>query len=239
MSQLEGRLLRFLQRGSLLLVGGFVVGIGLSVSDTLFADRTRSPASIEANRELGRLGSRVEELEGKLAVTDLKLERMTRIAQYSSAYRIPANLAERIYDAALAEGLHPSLGFQLVKVESGFRPGVESNKSALGLAQVRLATAQEVEPAITRRQLLEPETNLRVGFRILRRLLRQFDNDLELALRAYNLGPTGAMMSFADDSTNARAAAYAARVMKGVKGQRAPAPAPAATPDRADQTGMN
>lgn len=233
MSWIETTVVRVLQRGSMLLVGGLVVGIGLSVSHTLFADRAAGAENLDANREIARLGAQVEALEGRLAVTDLKLERLTRVAQYSSAYRIPANLAEKIYDAALAEGLHPSLGFQLVKVESGFRPGVESNKSALGLAQVRLATAREVEPEITRRELLDPETNLRIGFRILRRLLRQFDNDLELALRAYNLGPTGAMMSFADDSVNARVAAYAERVMSGVKRAN---PAPAA-PDRADQDG--
>lgn len=233
MSWIETTVLRVLQRGSMLLVGGLVVGIGLSVSHTLFADRSAGSENLDANREIARLGSQVEALEGRLAVTDLKVERLTRIGQYSAAYRIPANVAESIYDAALAEGLHPSLGFQLVKVESGFRPGVESNRNALGLAQVRLATAREIEPTISRRELLEPETNLRIGFRILRRLLRQFDHDLELALRAYNLGPTGALLSFSDDSVNAKVAAYAERVMRGIPRSTPPA----AGPDRADQDG--
>jgi soluble lytic murein transglycosylase-like protein len=216
MRKIEATLGQVLRRGALLVLSGVLVGLGLSVSDKLAAAKP-GQASLEANREIARLGGRVEELEGRVAVTDLKIDRLTRIQQYSSAYRIPANQAATIYDAAIAEGLHPSLGYQLVKVESGFRPAAQSSRNALGLTQVRLATAREVDPAITSRTLLAPETNLRIGFRVLKRLLRQFDNDLELALRAYNLGPTGALMSFADTTSNAKAAAYAEKVMKGVK----------------------
>ena len=36
--------------------------------------------------------------------------------------------------------------------------------------------------------MLEPKTNLRVGFRYLRRLIRDFDGDVRLALLAYNRG---------------------------------------------------
>ncbi len=208
-----------LQRGTLLLASGLLLGVGMSVSDRLMAARDVPPASSDdVDHELTRLGSLVDELQGKLSVTDLKLDRLTRVAQYSTAYRIPANLAGQIYDAAVAEGLHPSLGFQLVKVESGFRSGAQSSKQALGLTQVRLATAQEVDPSVTRRDLLVPETNLRIGFRVLRRFLAQYDHDLEMALRAYNLGPTGAMMSFEDTTSNARVAVYAEKVMRGVRG---------------------
>lgn len=214
------KLWRALHRGALMVLGGLLVGLGSSVSDRLEAD---SPAMADfvASQELVRLANRVEELEGQLSVNELKVERLTRIGQYSAVYRIPANQAEAIYDAALAEGLHPSLGFQLVKVESGFRPTARSSKAAIGLTQVRLPTARELVPGITERQLEDTETNLRIGFRILRRLLRQFDNDLEMALRAYNLGPTGAVLSFADTTANARVAAYAERVMRGMKGGRA------------------
>jgi soluble lytic murein transglycosylase-like protein len=217
MRRTQRLLVRLIERGVLLVSGGLLVGVGLSVSDQLQADKTPLPPSLEVNLELARLGGQVEELQGKLAVTDLKLERLTRVSQYSAAYRVPADQAATIYDAALAEGLHPSLGFQLVKVESGFRPSAQSHKSALGLTQVRLATAREVEPGITQRQLLNPETNLRIGFRVLRRLLRRFDNDLEWALRAYNMGPTGALMSLADTTSNAWGEEYAAKVMRGMK----------------------
>lgn len=209
-------LLRGLMHGGLLLAGGLLFGIGQSVTDRLAADRATPRGSVEANLEIGRLNSRIDELKGRLVLSDLKIERMTAVSQYSAAYRIPADLAGMIYDAALAEGLHPSLGYQLVKVESGFRSHARSNRDAIGLTQVRIGTAREVDPTVTERQLLSPETNLRIGFRILRRRLGQFNHDLELALRAYNLGPTGALASLID-TTSMQAANYAGRVMDGVK----------------------
>lgn len=209
-------LLRGLVHGGLLLAGGLVVGIGQGITDRLAADRATPRGSVEANLEIGRLNSRIDELKGRLVLADLKVERMTAVAQYSAAYRIPADLAGQIYDAALAEGLHPSLGYQLVKVESGFRSHARSPRGAIGLTQVMMTTAREVDPAVTERQLMTADTNLRIGFRILRRLLGQFNHDLELALRAYNLGPTGALASLVD-TTGAQAAQYAGRVMDGVK----------------------
>ncbi len=208
---------RALRTATTFLSGGLLVGVGLSVSQRLVAVREVPDAGPEANAEISRLTGDLADLRGRLTVTELKLDRMTVVAQYSSAYRIPANLAGRIYDAALAEDLHPSLGFQLVKVESNFRSQARSHRAALGYTQVRIQTAREVDPTVTERDLLDPDTNLRIGFRILRRLLRQFDYDLELALRAYNLGPTGAVMSLMDSTADAKAAAYSESVLKGVR----------------------
>lgn len=209
-------LLRGLTHAGLLLAGGLLVGIGQGASDRLAADRVSARPSVEANLEISRLNSTLDELRGRLVVSDLKIERMNAVAQYSAAYRIPADLSASIYDAALAEGLHPSLGYQLVKVESGFRSRARSSRNALGLTQVRIATAREVEPAVTERQLLLTDTNLRIGFRVLRRRLGQFNHDLELALRAYNLGPTGALASLVD-TTSTQGADYAGRIIDGVK----------------------
>jgi soluble lytic murein transglycosylase-like protein len=194
-----------------------LLAVGFGGWQPLDAGRDRPDPGVEANEEIARLTAELADVKGQLAVTELKLDRLSAVAQYSAAYRIPANLAGRIYDAALAEDLHPSLGFQLVKVESGFRSQARSPRGALGYTQVRLPTAREVDPTVTERDLLDPDTNLRIGFRILRRLLRQFDHDLELALRAYNLGPTGAVMSLLDSTADARAASYTGTVMKGVR----------------------
>ena len=101
----ENPVLRALKHGVLMLVGGLAVGVGMSVSAKLQADRPVPLVGIEANREIARLGNRVEELEGQYSVTELKLERLGRVSSYSAAYRIPADLAAMIYDAALAEGL--------------------------------------------------------------------------------------------------------------------------------------
>ena len=199
------------------LAGGLLGAVGLGAAAHLSADHAAPRTRVAASEETDRLSAEVADLKGRIAVNELTLARLNAVAQYSNAYRIPANVSARIYDAALAEGLHPSLGYQLVKVESGFRSHIRSTRGAIGYTQVRLKTGREIDPSLTESDLLDQATNLRIGFRILRRLLRQFDNDLELALRAYNLGPTGALMSLVDSTANAQVAGYTETVMKGVK----------------------
>lgn len=210
---------RWLGHAGSLIAGGLLAGAGFASFDRADAADRPLPVADSANAEVGRLVREVQEARGKLAVNQLELDRYKAIARYSALYRVPFGLASQIYDAALAEDIHPSLGFQLVKVESAFRSRARSNADALGLAQVQLKTALAYDSTLTERRLFEPETNLRIGFRILRRLLRQFDYDLELALRAYNLGPTGAVMSLVDTTEVQPGSRYAAAVMQGVKGR--------------------
>jgi soluble lytic murein transglycosylase-like protein len=46
----------------------------------------------------------------------------------------------------------------------------------------------QIEKGVTREQLFDPRTNLRIGFRYLRSLLDQYHGDVRLALLAYNRG---------------------------------------------------
>ena len=211
-----GLLRRWLERGVTFLVGGLLVGAGLGASRFLEADRVAPATPEAANPEIGRLTEELAAARGQLAVHELKLDRLAAVWQYSAAYRVPANVAGLIYDAAIAEDIHPSLGFQLVKVESGFRANARSSFGALGYTQVRLKTARAYDSTVSERDLLNPDANLRIGFRILRKLLRQFDGDLELALRAYNLGPTGAVMSLLDSSGSS----YVDKILGKGKGER-------------------
>jgi soluble lytic murein transglycosylase-like protein len=204
-------------RTSVVLIGGaLLLGAGLA-RQGLQADSARPLASAAANLQIANLTAELDAVKGNLVVNDLKLERLTKVAEYSTVYQLPHDVAARIYDAALAEGIHPSIGYQLVKVESQFKPRARSPSGALGYTQVLLRTARGVQPGITERQLLDPDQNLRMGFRILKTLLVQFEHDLELALRAYNLGPTGAVLSLSDTTTAAIGASYAGKVMRGIK----------------------
>jgi soluble lytic murein transglycosylase-like protein len=126
---------------------------------------------------------------GELELARLRLARAEAVFQYSAKYEIPANLAELIFDVASREGLDPDLAFRLVKVESGFNVQARSRANAYGLAQVQLATARFYEADITTEKLLEPERNLRIGFRYLRYLMEHYE-DINLALLAYNRGPS-------------------------------------------------
>ncbi len=103
-------------------------------------------------------------------------------------------VTSELVSTALRHDVDPLLIVGLMEVESGYRSGARSPAGALGLLQVRPATAREVAehrglewngPA----QLFVPEVNVRLGILYLADLLDQFD-DLEHALAAYNRGPS-------------------------------------------------
>jgi soluble lytic murein transglycosylase-like protein len=119
-------------------------------------------------------------------VIDRERQQVSRT--YAERFRIPADLADDIYWAAVKERIDPQLAFRLVRAESSFEPTAVSPVGAVGLTQVMPSTASWLFPGTHRDELLVPRFNLRVGFRYLRHLLDTYD-DPHLALLAYNRGP--------------------------------------------------
>lgn len=146
-----------------------------------------------------------------------RLERWNRVFGYARRYRITPDLARAIYDAAIAERLDPELAFPVVRLESAFRERATSSVGAAGLTQLMLATAREFEPEITREGLYHRETNLRIGFRYLRRLIQWQKGDVQMALLAYNRGPAAVEVAqeLALDASNG----YDRIVLKGYRGR--------------------
>jgi soluble lytic murein transglycosylase-like protein len=185
-----GTLERLLIRGALLLVTFVVIGALAGWTKRVSAvEHVVAPDSKLVAREMGSLEQQLQAARGEMDLIKLQLERTNAILANSAKYRIPVDLAEDIYDIALSEGIDPVLGFQLVKVESGFKANARSSMAAFGYTQLQLPTARFYDPDVTVSQLFDRETNLRIGFRFLRDLLEQFDHDMGLALVAYNRGP--------------------------------------------------
>ncbi len=157
------------------------------------------------------LGKGWDALREAVAVSRREGARRERITSYAVRYGITPALAEEIYDAAEAERIDPDLGFRLVRVESEFREDAVSEVGALGLTQVMPRTAEEMQPGITREQLLHRGTNLRLGFRYMRGLLRLYDGDVQEALHAYNrgMGTVARIRAGGGDPANG----YAAKVL--------------------------
>jgi soluble lytic murein transglycosylase-like protein len=162
---------------------GAIALVGFGGISTMLA--TRRP-NAGVSTDSGDLAT----VRAQLADAKLQLERAHQILEYSSRYEIPADLSTQIYDVAVAEGIPASLGFQLVKVESGFQNSAQSSASAIGLTQLRLATARAYDATVDPSDLMNPDVNLRLGFRYLKTLIERFDHNLPLALEAYNKGPT-------------------------------------------------
>ena len=181
---------RQLLRGALLLLFAVLVSavVGMSkqkgAADPLsHANNPVAPTSVPSVNE------QLESVGGAMAIASMQLDRAQHILWYSSRYRISPDLATSIYDIAQSEGIEPGLAFRLVKVESNFELRARSNMNSIGLTQLQLATARYYAPRVTETDLHSPELNLRIGFRYLRDMLRTFNQDMNLALLAYNRGP--------------------------------------------------
>lgn len=100
------------------------------------------------------------------------------------APEIRSRYAQQIQTAARAANIDPALIDAVISAESAYNPSARSRAGAVGLMQLMPETAARY--AVTNR--LDPEQNIRAGARYLGDLLFLFDNDLRLALAAYNAG---------------------------------------------------
>jgi len=182
---------RILLRGGVLLAAAVGIGAlgGWNKAVRAASDHASLPDVGIVARQLGSLSEQLEAAKGETTVIKLQLERANTILENSTKYQIPADLAAAIYDIALSEGIDPSLGFQLVKIESQFNRKAKSNMQAYGYTQLQLATARFYQPNIKEKDLYDRDTNLRLGFRFLKTLIDKYHGNLELALLAYNRGP--------------------------------------------------
>jgi soluble lytic murein transglycosylase len=105
------------------------------------------------------------------------------------------HLTEVIHTEAKSAGVDPLLVAAIVARESSFRTRVTSHAGAVGLMQVRPFVGRAVAE---RRSiawsgddtLAEPRLNVRLGATYFSELVSRFSDDRELALAAYNRGPT-------------------------------------------------
>ena len=93
--------------------------------------------------------------------------------------------AEAVQAAALANQLPAALLHAVIDTESHYNPNARSPKGAGGLMQLMPQTARQMGVA----DVYDPAANIRGGARYLKQLMTLFDNDVALAVAAYNAGP--------------------------------------------------
>jgi soluble lytic murein transglycosylase len=106
-----------------------------------------------------------------------------------------AHVAQAIAEESDRAGLDPLLVMAIISVESEFREGAVSIVGAQGLMQVRPTTlfyvAEKEGIKLSQAEIAsDPSLNVRLGVRYLKSMLDFFHGNLELALMAYNAGPT-------------------------------------------------
>ena len=109
------------------------------------------------------------------------------------SYIYPLKYKESIVNYSAEYGVDPYLVASVIKVESNFSPKVVSKRGAIGLMQIMPKTAiwaaeQMGIEDFQVEDLQSPDLNIRIGTWYLSSLLDEFDNNVTLALAAYNGG---------------------------------------------------
>ena len=93
--------------------------------------------------------------------------------------------AELVSKAAMDNQLPAALLHAVIQAESHYDAGAVSPKGAGGLMQLMPDTARELGV----KNVYDPKANIQGGAKYLKRLMNLFDNDIALAVAAYNAGP--------------------------------------------------
>ena len=97
---------------------------------------------------------------------------------------LEASIDDFVEEVAARYDLPKNLVMAVIAVESQFDPLARSHRGALGLMQLMPATAE----ILGVNDPFDPRENIEGGVRHLRALMDRFDNNLPLALAAYNAG---------------------------------------------------
>jgi len=156
--------------------------------NVLFPLRLNGPSRLDALAESGKFGREV-----------LKVYSVIKLNRADLGEKHAWKIAKTIARESRNNSLDPMLIVAVIDVESRFRLDAVSEDGARGLMQVRpeaaLELAQNGGSVITPAQTLNPDslhdptTNIKIGVSYLNYLQKKF-RDLNLALTAYNWGPT-------------------------------------------------
>lgn len=172
----------------LAIVAGAAIGVTAPSVPRIFSPPAGAPDSLRALR-IPVPSTPAPPTRYISRVVNRESPRELQIRQMALRYNITGTMSRSIHEVAEEVGIDPELGFRLVRVESVFDPDAFNPAGGMGLTQLMPSTARSIDPKVrTRRQIMEPRTNLRLGFINLRNMLELFDGDVRLAVIAYNRG---------------------------------------------------
>jgi soluble lytic murein transglycosylase-like protein len=171
------------------ITAGFLAyGLGAQAYRRLWDQRAELPDAliVDAVRKLNE----AREYRGSLYLVGYLRQRRGLTASEQELY-YPRAFGAQIDALASKVGVADHVLFALIREESYFDPSAVSSAGAVGLSQLMPATAAQVAKSlhIEEPDLRDPATNLEIGARHLKDLLRNVDS-VPKALLAYNAGLT-------------------------------------------------
>ncbi|MBU0478165.1 lytic transglycosylase domain-containing protein [bacterium] len=105
----------------------------------------------------------------------------------------PIKYAPIVYKSAQKYNIDPALIMAVIEIESKFNAKAVSKAGATGLMQIMPKTAKSLSRELNIKKynkdfLYNPEINIKIGTYYLKKLLQEFNNDIDLSLGAYNGG---------------------------------------------------
>ncbi|HEY7470837.1 MAG TPA: lytic transglycosylase domain-containing protein [Gemmatimonadota bacterium] len=131
-------------------------------------------------------------------------------AGFARRFGVDVDLAVVIHEQAKIAGVEPALVFGLIAAESGFDPWAVGRHGERGLLQIKPSTARAYDRRITPEMLHDPEINVELGLRHLKREVEYF-GDPSLGLMSYHMGRARLKRALADGSLPANR--YVERVL--------------------------
>lgn len=102
----------------------------------------------------------------------------------------PMNYKKEVYEYSEQNKVDPLLTFAIIKAESNFNENSISTSEAKGLMQLMDATAADMAKRLEfgEYNLFKPDDNICLGTKYISTLLQYYNNNIYLALAAYNAG---------------------------------------------------
>lgn len=105
----------------------------------------------------------------------------------------PIEYKEIVFKYANEYNVDPYLVAAIIKTESNFKPQAKSPQGAIGMMQIMPETGAWVSSQInltnySKSKLNDPEVNIKIGTWYISSLKKEFNDDMILALAAYNGG---------------------------------------------------
>jgi len=105
----------------------------------------------------------------------------------------PLKYSDYVFRYSVENNIDPYLVFAIIKAESSFNPKATSQRNARGLMQISDTTGNWGAESLkllrySANELYEPETNIQIGCWYLGRLMKEFDDNIDLVITAYNGG---------------------------------------------------